>query len=134
MKTPGFAAEATVYRSSAIYSACGIRIGISGLELGCITSQLIALSAPASIHTSRQQYSGMPFHDLPRALVYLQDCMSNCRAHCDPPCNNLAPISARVACHQACANSCQKGCSHVTTCGPCKGKRTCCSGFSCHSE
>jgi|SRR5207249_2948971 len=95
----------------------------------------IVFSAGASLYHSTQQYRSVRLSEFSRGLVVPQDCFSNCQASCDLGCQDLVG-AAKGQCLHECVADCHEACPpvHTPVCGPCKGKRQCCLGASCHSE
>src|SRR6516162_5719203 len=90
-------------------------------------------AADASIYRTSENYfltSGMA--DLGAMRVGVAPSIGQCPVGCGPC---VADVDSRTGCSITCQRAdCETftrqctGCSHTTTCGPCTGTKTCCTG------
>ena len=109
MNMPGFAADASLYRTSQHYFLTAGMAGLATMRMGLASSM---------------QPSPDGFPDG-------QFCHPGCG-----PC--VEDTDSSTGCSRTCINAqCDDhtiqctGCSHTTTCGPCTGTKTCCTGPFC---
>src|SRR6516225_6521007 len=109
MNMPGFAADASLYRTSQHYFVTSGMAGFAARPWGLAPS---LMPSP----------DGFPDGQF-----------------CHPGCGScVEDTDSPTGCSRTCINAqCDdttrpcKGCSHTTTCGPCTGSKTCCTGSSC---
>ena len=109
MNIPGFAADASLYRTSKHYSLTAGMAGLAAMRIGL---------APSLAASS----DGLPDG---------QFCQVGC-GHCVEDIDS--PTGCSITCQRADCETFTRqctGCSHTTTCGPCTGTKTCCTGPFC---
>ena len=109
MNIPGFTADASLYRTSKHYFLTAGMAGLAAMRIGL---------APSLAASS----DGLPDG---------QFCQVGC-GHCVEDIDS--PTGCSITCQRADCETFTRqctGCSHTTTCGPCTGTKTCCTGSDC---